>query len=282
MRRYSDVDPLQPAGRAHEQGPVVHHEVAPLDELDPHLLREERVLEVGGVVDARGQHRDARAAGAPGGHPFEGAEQPARIVADRTHREAVEDLRERLLHDRPVLQHAGDAGRAAQVVLEHVDGAVSVAHEVGAGDVAPDAARGVEAGALAAVPLRALHHVGRHHAVGHDAAVVIDVVDEVVQGGDALLQAALDLVPRAPGDDAGHNVEGEDAFGAVSVVVDVERDPHSQEGARGRLLTAQQLPFGQPLDALDEGTRLARQRQRADSRASASRIRAPRRMPPNE
>ena len=65
-------------------------------------------------------------------------------------------------------------------------------------------------------------------------------------------EAPLDLVPGAPGDDAGNDVEGKDALGAVPVVVDVEGDPHPQEGARGRLLAAQQLPVGEALDAIDE------------------------------
>ena len=48
-----DVDPLLAAGRAHVDALVAAHEVAALDQLDAHLPGEERVLEVGGVVDAR-------------------------------------------------------------------------------------------------------------------------------------------------------------------------------------------------------------------------------------
>ena len=47
-----DVDALQPARRAHEDAVPVDDEVARLDELDAHLPREERVLEVRRVVDA--------------------------------------------------------------------------------------------------------------------------------------------------------------------------------------------------------------------------------------
>ena len=48
-----DVDPLQPARRAVKTRLSVHDEIAALDELDAHLAREERVLEVRRVVRAR-------------------------------------------------------------------------------------------------------------------------------------------------------------------------------------------------------------------------------------
>jgi hypothetical protein len=48
---------LQPARRAHEQRLVLDDEIAPLDELDAHLARQERVLEVRRVVHAGREHR---------------------------------------------------------------------------------------------------------------------------------------------------------------------------------------------------------------------------------
>ena len=53
-----DVDPLESRGGAHRHDVVVDDQVAALDQLDAHLGREEDVLEVGGVVDARGEHHD--------------------------------------------------------------------------------------------------------------------------------------------------------------------------------------------------------------------------------
>ena len=68
-------------------------------------------------------------------------EQPLGIVFDRQDRQAVEDLRKRALHHLAVFEHVRHARRAAQIVFEHVELAVAVADQVGAGDVAPDAAR---------------------------------------------------------------------------------------------------------------------------------------------
>ena len=48
-----DIHLLEAARGAHVDPPVLDHEVAPLDQLHAHLARQEDVLEVGGVEDAR-------------------------------------------------------------------------------------------------------------------------------------------------------------------------------------------------------------------------------------
>ena len=55
-----DVDALQPRRRPHVDDVVVDEQVAAFDERDAHLAREKRVLEVGGVADARRQHDERR------------------------------------------------------------------------------------------------------------------------------------------------------------------------------------------------------------------------------
>jgi hypothetical protein len=53
---------------------------------------------------------------------------------------------------------------------------------------------------------------------------MVDVVEEQVQGGDALDQAGLDVFPLAGGDHPWERIEREDALGAFLVAVDRERD----------------------------------------------------------
>ena len=55
-----DVDAVKATRRAHVDAAVLHEEVTALDELDAHLLGEERVLEVRRVVDARCEDDDGR------------------------------------------------------------------------------------------------------------------------------------------------------------------------------------------------------------------------------
>ena len=77
------------------------------------------------------------------------------IVDHRPHVRGFEQPGKAAFHDEPVLQHVGHARRAAEVVLQHVDRAVFVADQIGAGDVAPDAARRIQADALLAKALGA-------------------------------------------------------------------------------------------------------------------------------
>ena len=53
-------------------------------------------------------------------------------------------------HRGPVLQHVGDPRGAAQIVFQDVNLPVAMPHQVGAGDVTPDAAGRIEAHALLA------------------------------------------------------------------------------------------------------------------------------------
>ena len=137
-----------------------------------------------------------------------------------------------------------------------------------------------------------------------------DAVNEVIQRPDPLLEAAFDQRPFVSRDDAGNDVERKDMFRTGLLTVHVERNAHSQQGAFSRLVTPGHLAIGEAFDPLDKGPSLRRRRTvrqkqlvvepvgaipvesqrdrllfRADyraSRASASRTRAPRRMPPNE
>ncbi len=111
--------------------------------------------------------------------------------------------------------------------------------------------------------------VGGDDAVLDDLLVVVDVVDEQVQRADPLLEAPLDPVPFGGRHDPGDEIEGKDPLGAGAVAVHVERDPHVQERALGRLLPAQQLAVRHRLDQLDQrpGGRLeARSRPRTSRR----------------
>jgi hypothetical protein len=64
------VDRLVTAGRAHREASVDDAQVTALDQLRAHLVGEEGVLEIGRIVDARGQHRDHRPLLAAAGRRF--------------------------------------------------------------------------------------------------------------------------------------------------------------------------------------------------------------------
>jgi len=215
-----------------------------LHQFHAHLPGQETVLEVGRVVDAGREHHDVRVAGLRGRDVLEHRPQLLRIVFDGADPLPFEELRKDPLHDLAILEHVGHAGGCPQVVLEHVHHAVAAANEVGAGDVAPHAAGRLEAGARSAEALARIDQPIGHHAVGHDPAPVVDVVDEQVEGVDPLLQPALDGRPLGRVDDPRHDVERPDLLRPGLVAVDVERDPHREQRLVGRPLPRGELTAG--------------------------------------
>ena len=65
---------------------------------------------------------------------------------------------------------------------------------------------------------------GRDHPRLQDALIVIDVVQKGIEGGDALADPLVQMLPLPGGNDAGNAVERDEALGAVPIPVDVEGD----------------------------------------------------------
>ena len=225
------VHALEPVGGADEAQLVADHEVGGLDELDAHLAREERVLEVGRVERARRPHHHGRLAVAGGRDLAQRVEQQHRVVVDRPHAVGGEEPGQQARHRAPVLEHVGDPARRADVVLQHLPGAVGVAHEVAAGDVAVDAAGRPDAVGGARELRPRDDQRPRHDAVVHDLAPVVDVVDEAVERPDPLREPALDRAPLVHGEDPRHEVERERAVdrGVAVGAADLEGDALAHE-----------------------------------------------------
>ena len=238
--------------RRYTQSSSADGEVGALDEVRADALGEERVLEVGAVVDARGEHGDGRVGDAVGG---DRREHPVELVGVRVDRQDAllgEQVGEGPLGDRPVLQHVADAGRHPQVVLQDVHRAVGVAHQVAAGDVRPHPELGRRAAALRAEVDRLDEQVGGEHAVGDHLLVVVQVVDEVVDRPQPLLEAALDGPPLAGGDDPRDHVERPGAVDAAPVGVHGERDPQGEDVELGEVLALLQLGEAESLEEIGE------------------------------
>src|SRR5262249_25080951 len=98
---------------------------------------------------------------------------------------------------------------------------------------------------------------GEDHLPGNDAIaknplLVIDVVDEFVQGMNALLQAAFDVVPIGGRNDSWNQVEREDPFRAGRVSINVESDAQLKKQAFGGVFITQKMPVGQRFDRLEK------------------------------
>ena len=156
----------------------------------------------------------------------------------------------------PVLDHVGDARGRAAVVFQNLEAAQLVAHQVGAVDVHVGAVGHVDAAHLRAIVLVAQDQLGRNHAVAEDLLVVIDVLQEEVDGGDPLGDAGLDGPPVLLGDDPRDHVERQDAVDGVLLAVDREGDAEAVVFVLGVLGAGPQLLQAHSADALPELRRM--------------------------
>ncbi len=95
-----------------------------------------------------------------------------------------------------------------------------------------------------------LDEKGRDNPVVDDMLGLVDIVNKQVEGLNALLQPTFDEGPIAGFHDARDDVEREDALRPSRITVDVERDPHVQEGLLSRPLAPQEFAGRQALNAL--------------------------------
>ena len=86
------MDSLRTFRRAHVYGIALNEKVDALDQLDPHLLGQECVFVIGGVVGARGENGDRRRLPTGRRQRMEVLEQQVRVMLDRPDRLGREEL----------------------------------------------------------------------------------------------------------------------------------------------------------------------------------------------
>ncbi len=115
-------------------------------------------------------------------------------------------------HHAAVLDDVRDAGRAADVVLQHVEPPVRASHHVDAGHVDPNPVGGIDA-ERGPVELRGRgHQAPGNDPVVEDLAPPVDVRQERFQRLDPLDDPGGEDGPLRLGDDAWHQVERERAL----------------------------------------------------------------------
>ena len=114
---------------------------------------------------------------------MEHVQQVVRIGLHRTDACGFEDRRESSLERVAVFEKVGGSRRAAAVVFEDVVLAIAGAHEVGAADVNVNVTRDIHATELRTVVCRVFHKIRGDHAFLDDLLIVVDVVEEGVEGG---------------------------------------------------------------------------------------------------
>ena len=183
----------------------------------------------------------------------EHVEQLRSVVVDRQNRRMLEHLREHLLRDDPVLEHVRDAGRARAGCPRARRRCRRRREQVRAADVGPHAVRRIGADACSKEVRGRRDDVLRHDAVGDNPPVVIEVVDEMVERGEPLDEAALDSRPFASLDRARNDVERPCAIDVLSFRVDGEGNAHFSDRALGVALPLGKLALAERCEIAREG-----------------------------
>jgi hypothetical protein len=210
------------------------------------LLGEKGVLKIGGVRNAGSEQNGSRVVTIGAifwRERLKRGEQDTRVVVHGPDAVVAKHGREYALEDFAISEHVGDAARHAKIVFENREVAVGKANKIGAADTDVDIARNIQAAHLAAEVFAAINEFPGDDAIGEDAAFVIDVSEEKVEGSEALSESFFDFGPFAGRDDAGEKIVGEDALGAFLAAVNGEGDAFVEEGEVGGLLAAAKL-FG--------------------------------------
>ena len=199
------------------------------------------MLVVGRVVDAGGQDDDAGIVAGPGRERGEHVVQLRGVVVDRLNLAGGEQVRHDAFGDVAVFQHVGNTGWNPQVVFQHVEGAVVVAHQIRAADMCPDVVWCGNADALRTEVDRLGQHLAGHDAVLDDLLVVVKVVDKHVERLHPLLEPGVGLLPFGQRDDARHTIEGPGPVDHVAFGIDSKGNAHQLDGDFGRRLVLAQL-----------------------------------------
>ena len=232
-------------GGAHIEQAVADGQIAALHQFGADFAGQEHMLVEGRVVDAGGQQGQGGVGLAAGGQFAEGGLQCGAVAFDFPHPRAAVEPGQAGFGRLAVGDHIGYAGGDAQVVFQHAEAVVG-ADDVGAADGDPDAVGGreilhffAELGALA-------HHILGDDAVVDDAALAVDVFQEIVERPYPLGKAGVQFAPVGGGNHAGDGVYRDDALFRFGVAVDGERDAFVGESPVDAALDAGQVVGRQP------------------------------------
>jgi len=236
---------FSPPDRLHVHDAAIHHQVAPLHQLDAHLPRQKAVFEVGAVVNSRREQHDLRVVFSARRKAAQDSPQLRGIMVDGQYLAGVKDFREDSRHHQPVFQNIGDAAGRAHVIFQNVVLArFGVANQIDPANVRENPSRNLHIHHLAKKMRAGVNQRPRKLAVLQDALLAVDVLQEKIQRHDALRQAAVDSLPFRIRNNAGNQVEGKEPLGASAVAVDRKGDALDQEGKVGQLAPFLELLAG--------------------------------------
>src|SRR5262249_54287127 len=188
------------------------------------------MLVVGRIEHAGREQHDVRVTGSRRWrHRFEGSEQFIRIIFDRRYAMARKQFREEPHHDFTIFQHVRDAGRRARIIFKDVKCFGVDTHDVDTGNMHVNIVWYVLAAHLGTEGGIAEYKIVGDYARTQDFTGAINVLNEGVEGIDALGQALFEQAPFGTRHDARNDIERDQAFLRLAFAVNRKRDADAPE-----------------------------------------------------
>ena len=156
--------------------------------------------------------------------------QIVRIRIDRLDGQGVEQIGAEPQHRLPVFHHVGYARRCPRIVFQNVELIWAGAYQINAANVGIKAMRRREAVHRDAELAVCQHQLLGDDAVLQDRAFAIDIGDKGVERMDALFKSSGEPAPFLTGEQAGDDIERNDALRRFIVTVNGKGDAQLAEG----------------------------------------------------
>ena len=114
---------------------------------------------------------------------------------DRPHAVVAEELGKCPLHHAAAGQHVGNAARHPEIVFQYHEFSAAQAKQIRARYRDIDVPRHLQAAHFPAKLAAAVHDLARHMAVVENLALVINIVQKQIKGGDSLGKTFFDVLP---------------------------------------------------------------------------------------
>ena len=110
----------------------------------------------------------------------------------------------------PVFDDIAYTGGRPRIVLENEERAVLVPHDIGAADIDVCLVRQIDVAHRRAIVAVAEDQLRRDDAVAQDMLLMVDIVEQQVDRGDPLRDAALEMLPFVARQDSRDHIERQD------------------------------------------------------------------------
>ncbi len=134
-------------------------------------------------------------------------------MVHRTDTNGFEHPRKAPLHHPPIFQHVAHPARTTAVVLEHHIFAFVAADQIRAAHVDVNVLWHRKVHKLPPEMFARQHTLRWNYTVFDDPLLVVDVMEEQIERGDALRQTSLEELPLPGRDDSWDQIEGKNALG---------------------------------------------------------------------